>query len=233
MPKKKHKPIPPCPDSERYTLVELEDKFIWRLKRGLRKEAKVNSALQIRADAIKTASPAAKRVSAALLPYTEDLERGNLQSRISGRLVTGMLQYGYPALRALNGVECQRAKIDELKSFLLAGYRLVKDEEQGTLTLHILSANGKIVARRSKLVDSWKITMLTMSGSTEIDGDLDVVETSSGVTSTKEKIYELVLVLRIPAEEDYLVALRVECFEFGEAGGESTVKRNGGDWVKG
>jgi hypothetical protein len=68
--KPKQKKIPPCPDPERYVLVQKKDgTSYWRLKRGTLKPAKLNPVLQAIADNKGPAMAAAARLVQALEPF--------------------------------------------------------------------------------------------------------------------------------------------------------------------
>jgi hypothetical protein len=83
---RRNKNIPPCPDAERYVLVQTREGKYWRRKRGSVKKAVLNETLQRNVEMMRQSAPAARMIMTRLLAFTGRLETGRLNARISARL---------------------------------------------------------------------------------------------------------------------------------------------------
>lgn len=114
MSSKKRKPLPPCPDPEKYILVNTKEGPHWRRKRGTVTTARLNTAFANNVRNSKVASPAAKRIVQKLRPFIQDLNTGRLTAKLAGALIKAINEHREPNFSFLNGFDFQQPRLDKL-----------------------------------------------------------------------------------------------------------------------
>jgi hypothetical protein len=150
--------LPPCPDPERYRLVETKEGCYWRLRRGQNKPATLNSVFQANADLVKICSPAAKRILNALAPFTYGMDMGRVQGRFTKLLKKGV-KGNYFSYAAFKKEELQpKHPLD----------RLLQTQVSVTQPLHSLVVQLPIkpgfVQRHSNLISDFYVEAVLVSG---------------------------------------------------------------------
>jgi len=213
MPRKKRKPIPPCPDPDRYILVETEDGFHWRLKRGSLKPAHLNDSLAANSRHTPITNAAASRIMGWLEPYLRGLDKGRLHAVVGGKLKKALNRDGRMHFDFLEGCDIQkRHPLGEL----------VKEPvwvEAGKGRVRItLAVTGHTVKRHSKLVSGYYFTAVLLFGNAERGGGLRVRSTESGLYAFDAGLEEAcVLSLKLPPRGvPWMVLFKASCLEGNE-----------------
>ncbi len=216
MPSKTRSLIPEHPPTATHQLIKTKEGTYWRAKRGLFTPVTLNSSVQAHADAMRAAAPAARRISIALAPYTADLQKGRLIAAISGRLLRCLRTEGAMRLSALVGLELQPEY--PLGRLLNLSYRVESNESEGRLRVRMPKSDVTPVKLRNRLVDGFRITAVVLSGDPAEDAGLHSQVVDTGRLPAIGESGELTLELAVNVDEDFLLALRVECFEEGGPG---------------
>lgn len=204
------KPLP-NPDPERYVLVHTKETSYYRLKRGLGKPARLNTALQTQAVLTRQASPAARALRQALFPFLNGLDTGRFIARVSALLRKALTEAGRLHYAYLLHYEVQPRQ--PLGALLLAGYAVQLDGGQVRM---IVPGGRKVVKRHSPLVSHYYFELVLLTG---IPG-----EGSLQVDSVESKLYPIdgaadrcVLAMDLPeASVPWMALLKVSCLEGNE-----------------
>jgi hypothetical protein len=211
MPDKKRKAIPPCPDPDLYILSELEDRYIWKRKRGTIKPAVLNASLSKNASLTSSTNKAAGRLFARLAPYFEGLAKGWAQASMAGMLKKAMNARGKMDFHFLEGFDFQ--KKHPLEQLLLQPVSIVIKDGEVALTLPV---GRHVIKRNSRLVSGYYFEAILLSGDASKDRSIMI-------DSEESKLYnfndtdQCVLHLKLPARKvPWMVILKLSCMEGNE-----------------
>ena len=165
--------MPPCPDSDRYILVQTKEGYCWRRKRGQKTPVTKNATIQANEDLMKQCSPAAKRLLDALWPYRQELETGRIQAPFTGLMRKGV-KGRYFSYTPFKGVELQKAY--PLGSLLKCPVEVTQAGYSVVVQMPIKPAH---VHRHSPLVSDFYLEAVLISGDPLAGLPLKVESTTS------------------------------------------------------
>jgi hypothetical protein len=211
MPRKKRKPVPPCPDPGLFTLVELEERYIWKRKRGSVSPALLNDSLSKNASLTKITNAASRRIFTRLEPFLRGLDKGYAQACVSGRLKKSMNARGKMDFHFLEGFDFQQKH--PLEQLLLQPVSVVITKGEVVLTVPV----GKYaIKRNSQLVTGYYFEAILLYGDVS-------KERGVHIDSVESKLYDFndkgscVLRLELPVRKvPWMVLLKVSCVEGNE-----------------
>jgi hypothetical protein len=211
MPRKKRKPVPPCPDAELFTLVELEDRYIWKRRRGSLSPALLNASLSKNASLTTITNAASRRIFTRLEPFLRGLAKGYAQACVSGRLKKSMNARGQMDFHFLEGFDFQQKH--PLEQLLLQPLSVGISKGEVVLTVPI----GKhAVKRNSQLVSGYYFEAILLYGDVSKERGLHIESVESKLYDFNEK-GNCVLRLELPVRKvPWMVLLKVSCMEGNE-----------------
>lgn len=213
--KRRKKPLGPCPDPLRYSLVRSKDGDYWRLNRGLKKAAELNESLDRNSENFKITSPLSSKLVRLLEPHLRGLKTGRLGVRINGKLVKCLNKTGKMDLSALKGLEFQEDY--PLNSLLNANFNIIQDKHTISVRLNI---GPEPVEKHNELVTECFFDLILVSGDLQKPRSLRIDSTTSPLfkvyTSYKIKHVDCVLSLDMPLKRSWILLLKVSCLEGNE-----------------
>jgi hypothetical protein len=209
MSSKNKKPLPPCPDPDKYILVTTKEGRFWRRKRGTVKPAILNTVFEKNVQNSKVASPAARRIVQKLQPYLFDLSTGRLIARIAGALIKSINEKGYPDFTYLQDVDLHQPPLSRL---LMSGP--IVDVIANNLKLFIPIEQHTIQKRGNRVTDYYFEAIL-LYGDMTADNGLRIDSNVSPLYSfTNQPPTEWILSMPLPAAHyPWMVLLKASCIE--------------------
>jgi len=210
MPGKKKKKYPgPCPDPEKYILVQTKKGAFWRRKRGTVRPAHLNDSFKRNVANSKVAAPAAKRVIRALQHWLRDLHTGRLQVRMTTAFIKSINKKGCIDFSCLEDFEFHEYK---LRSLLHGGCFVKQNGKAISISIHL---NEYTMNQHSRLVIGYSFEAILLYGDVTKDKGFEVDSVVSPLYAfhdTTERQCELTLYL--PDESvRWMVMLKVSCQE--------------------
>ncbi len=198
--------LPYCADPENHVLVTTREGVFWRRKRT---KTVLNEALARNADLSRIAGPAARRVVQKLRPFLRGLDTGRVTLRISNGLRKALKEKNKLDYSSLQGLEMQRNhSMDQL---LRASYTVVPGEKGLSLTIDLFP---DCVKKQNQLVTHFYFEAVLVHGDVATGHDLRVDSTESALYAFGGELAEAcVLALPLPAEQPWMVLLKVSCLE--------------------
>jgi hypothetical protein len=209
--KKNNRRRPPCPDPELYEWVERSSGGYWRKKKA--KGSPVNSSLSDNNTATASLGPAIKRIRNRLEEYIHNLDKGNIQAKISGLLSRPYQETGKIVLTALKGFDFQKEHV--LDKLLLTQYKVHTYSNYVELVIPVAAW---AVKKHNNLVTDFYFEGILLYGDAFTDGALDVEYALSApysFTNTVEELCKLQLPLP-PDNIPWMLMLKVSCLEGNE-----------------
>jgi hypothetical protein len=204
------KKTPPCPGNpEDYTLVESKEGMYWRKKRGTKKPAKINTALEVNVNATGIVSPAARRARSALRPYMEGIRTGRLNIRI-GKVLRRALKEGKPlGVGLLKGIELQGEY--PLNGLVTANYQVSVKGDSVRIEIPIASYS---VWPLNPLVTDYYFEAVLLYGDLSKEWGLRTESVVSPLYSYRERSEGVcVLELDLPKEREWCLVLKLSSLE--------------------
>jgi hypothetical protein len=206
---KKRKPLPPCPDPDKYILVNSKEGPHWRKKRGTVTTARLNTVFEKNVDNSKVASPAAKRIVQKLRPFIQELNTGRLTAKLAGALIKAINEYGEPDFFFLNGFEFQFPPLGKLL------YKQVTVRQNGDEIVISIPIDPCTMAPMNKLVTDYYFEAVLLYGDVRKENGLridSVISPLYPIKNTIETICELSL--QLPATPfPWMILLKASCQE--------------------
>jgi hypothetical protein len=207
------KPVPPCPDPERYVWVNRASGGYWKLRRGSVKPAVLNDSFQQNSSAFTITSPATARIRERLEEFTKGLAISNLHNSLNGVLVKT-----YNATGAVDFSQLKKFEIQEdhpLDKILLTQYQV--QQAAHSITIQIKVTEG-VVKKYSQLVTDFYFEGILLFGDALIAGGLDVAYAVSKPYAFEDTITDdCRLVLPLPVNmQPWMLLLKVSCLEGNE-----------------
>ncbi len=207
MPTYAKRDLPPCPGrSEDFKLVNFRDKYYWRLKRGKRKPALLNGALQARADAMKALSVPMRELRQAFADFIQPLPSAYLHQRLFALLQGSWVADGKIDYRALEGMELQGDR--PLDKLLTAEYQC---RRQGSMLQLLIPATTHALQPYNRFVTEFVLEVSLVTGTDEQmrsrSETSPIYEVQRGIEA--DCIFEF----ELPSTEHWLLLLKVSCFE--------------------
>jgi len=114
--------VPPCPGNrDAYDLVNRDDHYYWRSKKGTFKRVVLNTALKQRSHAMKALSATIKYLRHNLIPYMQPLPTAGLHNKLFKWLQQSWIEHGKVDY---SGMKYKELHDDyTLQKILMAGYR--------------------------------------------------------------------------------------------------------------
>jgi hypothetical protein len=160
--------------------VELEDRFIWRRKRGTVRPAPLNASFQKNAELTPLTNAAAQRIFGKLSPYLGGLPTGKARAEVGGRLKKAINAHGRMDFRFFEGFDFQ---VKHPLTDLVKGSVLV-EEGEGTIAI-TLATLDQSMRRHSGLVSGYFFEGILLHGDPVKDKGLKA-------ESVQSKLYNLV-----------------------------------------
>jgi hypothetical protein len=211
MPRKKRKPVPPCPDPALFILAELEDRYIWKRRRGTLSPALLNDAFSKNASLTIITNAASRRIFTRLEPFLRGLAKGYAQASVSGKLKKSLNARGQMDFHFLEGFDFQQKH--PLEQLLLQPISLHITNGEVVLTV---PAGKHAVKRNSQLVSGYYFEAILLYR--DVSKENGVL-----IDSVESKLYDFndkgscVLRLKIPVRKvPWMVLLKVSCMEGNE-----------------
>lgn len=213
MAKTPKKPVPPCPDPERYEWVNRKSGGYWRLKRGSIKPAVLNDSFKQNSSAFKITSPVASRIREKLEEFTRGLSTSSLHSRLNGELVKTNNATGAVNFSQLKGFEIQEEQ--PLDKILLTQYKLQQTDHSIAIQIPVTAG---VIKKYSPLVTDFYFEGILLHGDILTDGSLLVEYAVSKPYSFTDTVTDdCKLILPLPAKnEPWMLLLKVSCLEGNE-----------------
>lgn len=204
--------IPPCPDPERYILVQTKEGCFWRLKRGYgTKPATLNEGFARSANAMSITAPAAKRIVHKLRPYLDRMVTGRITVQFSGLLRKHLNKAGVLGYDDFIGFDFQREY--PMEKLLVAQVGVERTEDEVGVYIPITHYTVK---QHSRLVTNYFFELIVVSGDCTIDNGLRVECVSSEVFAIGEtRNNKCSLSLSLIRKPGFAV-LKVSCIEGNE-----------------
>lgn len=203
------KKLPPCPDPERYILVNSKEGAHWRRKRGTVTEARLNAVFTKNVDNSKVASPAAKRMVQKLRPFLSELNTGRLTAKLAGALIKAINQHGYADFSFLNGFDFQHPHLDKL---LYAQITINRNGNDFTISIPLAPY---YIEPKNALVTDYYFEAILLYGDVTIDNGLRIDSSISPLYAFESTVRTTcVLTLQLPTTSfPWMIILKLSCQE--------------------
>lgn len=210
----KHKPKTPCPDPEKYILVQTKEGAFWRRKRGTVTRAALNLVFTKNVSNSKVASPAAKRIVQKLRPFLRGLDAGRLTARLAGALIKTMNAKGQIDFSLLKGFEIQ--KHPPLDSLLKAQIHITRQSDEIKITFAVNEYTMELP--KKSIATDYYFEGIILYGDVTTDNGLRIDSTISPLysfTNTGDHLCELTL--QLPSRDvPWMVLFKASCQEGNE-----------------
>jgi hypothetical protein len=210
MPSKKRKPLPPCPDPEKYILVNTKEGPHWRRKRGTVTTARLNTAFVKNVSNSKVASPAAKRIVQKLRPFIQELNTGRLMAKLAGAFIQAINEHGEPDFSFMDLLEIHDPSLDKL----LYAQVIVKGDK-GEIKITIPIGSYTLLPKNKQVTDYYFEAILLFGDVTKDNGlRIDsVISPLYPIKNSVETTCEFLLQLS-ETPHPWMILLKVSCQEF-------------------
>lgn len=209
MPSKKKKLLPPCPDPDKYILVNTKEGPHWRKKRGTVKEAKLNTVFAKNVSNSKVASPAAKRIVQKLRPFMQELNTGRLTAKVAGALIQAINEHGKPDFSFMDLLDIHDPSLDKLLYV-----RVTVNGHKGEIKITIPIGPCTLLPKNKQATDYYFEAILLLGDVTKDNGlRIDsVISPLYPIKSSMESTCELSLQLPVTSHP-WMVLLKASCQE--------------------
>jgi hypothetical protein len=209
MSSKNSKPLPPCPDPEKYILVRTKEGEFWRKKRGTEKPARLNAVFAKNVANSKVASPAAKRIVQKLRPYLRELNTGRLTAKLAGALMKAINVNGEPDFSFLQGFEFQKPPLGKL---FYAQVAIDRHSDEFVISFPI---GPYTMEPKNNLVTDYYFEAVLLYGDVTIDNGLRIDSSISALYPFKGAVEtKCELTLQLPATTfPWMIMLKASCQE--------------------
>lgn len=206
-----YRPLPPCPDPERYILVKTREGNFWRLKRGLKKVAVLNDKMLEHAGYLSVSSKAASRMLQVLRPHLGGLSPGRINTRFSSFLHKSLARYGKGGYAFFSDYDLQ--KINPLSS-LINMPPLVQRAEGKTGLLFSWPEQMEMLVTKNRIINGFEFSAILLYGDPCGDERPTVTSVTSPVYLPRTKQADCALWLQIPpGNQPWILFCKVSCFE--------------------
>jgi len=209
--KKNNRNRPVNPDPARYEWVNSSEGGYYRLKKAA--GTPVNSSLRANNNATESLAPAIKRIRMKLDAYTQGLDPGRVQGKMSGLLSGPFKKTGLPDLAALKGFEFQKEHV--LEKLLLVPYRVTVYHNHVELLIPVAKGTVK---KHNNLVTDFYFEGILLHGDAMQEGSLAVEYAVSAPYSFSSAVKQTCkLELPLPRQvSSWMLLLKVSCLEGNE-----------------
>jgi hypothetical protein len=209
MSSKIRKPLPPCPDPEKYILVRTKEGEFWRKKRGTEKPARLNTVFAKNVENSKVASPAAKRIVQKLRPFLRELNTGRLTAKLAGAIMRSINVNGEPDFSFLQGFEFQKPHLGKL---LFTQIALARHGDEFVISFPIYPYT---MEPKNNLVTDYYFEAVLLYGDVTKENGLRIDSTISPLYPFKDVVEtQCVLTLQLPATPfPWMILLKASCQE--------------------
>ncbi|GEM_PF-1081134 len=202
--------LPPCPDPQQYVLVKTKDsRYFWRLKRGTLTPATLNAAFAENLQLTCLLSPACKKITSILQPFTIRMETKNLHNFLLTGLKKHYKQYRQPGFQYLKGLDLQPQwpLHNLLKQTIYTG---LQDDFVSTRFL----INQFSVTKFNNLLTEYYFEAVLLCGDILMHQELELWSQQSELFSFSEPPNkECSFSFAIPKQQPWMLLLKVACFE--------------------
>jgi hypothetical protein len=209
MSSKKKKPLPPCPDPDKFILVNSKEGAHWRRKRGTVNEATLNTVFARNAANSKVASPAAKRMVQKLRPFIQELNTGRLTAKLAGALIQAINEHGEPDFSFMDLLEIHDPSLDKLLNV-----QVTVKGKKGEIKITIPIGPNTLYPKNKQVTDYYFEAILLFGDVTK-DNGLRIDSVISPLYSIKDSVGTTCeLLLQLPqTSHPWIVLLKVSCQE--------------------
>lgn len=197
----------PCPDPDRYILVQTKEGAFWRRKRGTLKPARLNTSFRKNVINSKVAGPAAKRVIRQLQPFLRVLQPGRLQAQLAGAFIKSLNENGRIDYSFLQDLELNRHPLAKLlNDFYFA------NPNDSSIKICI-PVNSKSMNRLNQAVTDYYFEAILLYGDPSQENRLQIYSTISRLYSFINHIKtKCVFTLQLPPNNiPWMVLLKASC----------------------
>ena len=207
MPSYAKRELPPCPGNpDDFKLVNFREKYYWRLKRGKRKPAVLNRALQARADAMKALKVTIRELRQILADFIQPLPSAYLHQRLFGMLQGSWVANATIDYRRMEGMEIQADR--GLDNLLTTDYHVKRN---GPILQLIVSASKHALRPYNQFVTEFVLQALLVAGT---DEQMRSTAETSVIYDVQQGIEaDCIFQFEPPSHEPWLLLLKVACFE--------------------
>ncbi len=209
-PKNAEQPSIPKPGS--YIWVDTREGGYWRRKRGSVKKAKLNRAFKESSRFMQQSAPAASRIIKKLQPFTQELVKGRIHARISGKLRAGLQATGKMTLDCLNGLDFQPEQ--PFSGLLGVDIDIAQTKHELKVTI---PATRFTINRLNTLITNYYFELILLYGDISAENGLRTESTDSAVYVIKTDYKNDCRLSIVLPERPWIALLKINTIEGNEA----------------